>query len=99
MQASGLFTVVLTIIGCLYFVTQAQHAVINSAGQLSISILVLILNASFAVVMIIGIGRAGRHEFFSALEWSKGRVDRVTKALKAALNVCLQGITKVASTS
>lgn len=99
MQASGLFTVVLTSIGCLYLVYPSQHAATSSARQLPISILILILNASFVVVMVVGIGRAGRHELFSALKWSRGNVEQVVNGLKAALNMCLRGMPRVAGAS
>ena len=70
-QGLGMFTVMLTTIGCLYF---GRQPMVSSSGQNAIGILIFIVNASFVLSMVIAIARAGRHEIMSALELLKSRV-------------------------
>ena len=67
LQVLGLFTTVVTAIGCLYFIDQASVA--SSKGLRAVGILVLSLNFLFVAVMAVLISKKGARSVKERAIW------------------------------
>ncbi len=75
LQVLGLFTVVATTLGTLYFVDTDKLA--NSQGLDAVGVLLLILNASFVLLMLILVLVAARHDIKRHIDWTMEKAKAV----------------------
>ena len=82
LQVLGLFTTLVTAIGCLYFIDQGSVA--SSKGLMAAGVLVLVLNIFFLVVMAVLISKKGAR---SIKEWAVWLRQQSSKIADAAQNM------------
>ena len=82
LQVLGLFTTLVTAIGCLYFIDQGSVA--SSKGLMAAGVLVLVLNIFFVVVMAVLISKKGAR---SAKEWAVWLRHQSSKVRDVARNM------------
>lgn len=69
-QASSLFTVIASAVGCLYLMDTSGSFVANSRGINAVAVLLVLLNSIFVLVMLILIAIAGYNDHKPKLLWA-----------------------------
>ena len=82
LQVLGLFTTLVTAIGCLYFIDPGSVA--SKKGLMTAGVLVLVLNIFFVVVMAVLISKKGAR---SAKEWAVWLRQQSSKVPETAQNM------------
>ena len=82
LQVLGLATVVVTAVGCLYFMDPTQGGDHSNAGRNTAGVLILLLNALFVIIMAVTMFRAAKREYHAAVTWC-------TQKIKSLWQTCL----------
>lgn len=85
LQVLGLATVVVTAVGCLYFMDPTPGVAHSNVGKNAAGVLILLLNALFVVMAVI-IFRAAKHEYHAPITWCTQKIGSLWQACLAVMS-------------
>lgn len=86
LQVLGLATVVVTAVGCLYFMDPTQGLNHSRVGKNAAGVLILLLNALFVIVMAVIMFRAAKHEYHALITWCTQKMKSLWQACLAVMS-------------
>ncbi len=86
LQVLGLATVVVTAVGCLYFMDPTPGVAHSNVGKNVAGVLILLLNALFVVVMAVIKFRAAKHEYHAPITWCTQKIGSLWQACLAVMS-------------